>query len=218
MNSLFSYDNKFMQVLMTIGDLIILNILFLISCIPVVTMGAAQAGLYTAVRTIADKEDDSSPIKAYFRGFKTGFLKITLMWIPMLVVIVASFSAFFMLPGGFTKVIALIACCIVAILVTLVLMFHSRFDCTPLQLLRNSVLLLLAHPIRVLPATFLSWLSLLIFLYDLQSFVAMGAIFVTLFISTSFLLSYSLMHKPFQDLVAMTLERQQKAENDEATS
>lgn len=208
MNSLFSYENKFMQVLMTLGDLIILNLLFLICSIPVVTMGAAQAGLYTAVRTITDKNDDTSPAKAFFRGFKSGFLKITLVWIVFLAVIIATLLSFFSLPPGFTKVMSVVGFCIVAILETLTMMFHSRFDCTPLQLLRNSVLLFLAHPIRVIPATFLSWLSLLIALYDPNSFIAMGPVFLTLFISVTFLVAYALMYKPFKDLVDMQLEKQ----------
>ena len=208
MNSLFSYENKFMQVLMTLGDLIILNLLFLLCSLPVVTMGAAQAGLYTAVRTITDKNDDTSPTKAFFRGFKSGFVKINLVWVVFLAVIIASLLAFFSLNPGFTKVMSLIGFCIVAILETLTMMFHSRFDCTPMQLLRNSVLLFLAHPLRVIPATFISWLSVLIALYDPRSFVAMGPVFLTLFISVTFLLSYALMHKPFKDLVDMTLEKQ----------
>ncbi len=212
MNSLFSYENKFMQVLMTVGDLIILNVLFLLFSIPIVTMGAAQVGLYTAVRTITDKNDDTSPTKAFFRGFKSGFLKITIVWVVFLALIILTLLAFFSLQPGFTKVMALIAFCIVAILETLTMMFHSRFDCTPMQLLRNSVLLLLAHPIRVIPATFLSWLSVLIALYDPNSFIAMGPVFITLFISVTFLLSYALMHKPFKELVEMTLEKQGKTE------
>ena len=208
MNSLFSYENKFMQVLMTLGDLIILNFLFLLCSLPIVTIGAAQAGLYTAVRTITDKNDDTSPTKAFFRGFKSGFIKINLVWVVYLAVIVASLLTFFSLNPGFTKVMALIGFSIVAILETLTMMFHSRFDCTPIQLLRNSVLLFLAHPLRVIPATFLSWLSVLIALYDPYSFVAMGPVFLTLFISVTFLLSYALMYKPFKDLVDMTLEKQ----------
>lgn len=208
MSSLFSYENKFMQVLMTLGDLIILNFLFLICSIPIVTMGAAQAGLYTAVRTITDKNDDTSPTKAFFRGFKSGFLKINLVWILFLAVIVAILYSFFSLQPGFTKVMALIGFCIVAILETLTMMFHSRFDCTPLQLLRNSVLLFLAHPLRVIPATFLSWLSVLIALYDPNSFIAMGPVFLTLFISVTFLVAYALMYKPFKELVDTTLEKQ----------
>ena len=211
MTNLFSYDNKFMQALMTMGDLIILNMLFLLCSIPIVTMGAAQAGLYTAVRTIVDKNDDRSPVKAFFRGFKSGFLKITLIWIPCMIVIVVCLLTFFVLPGGFEKVMSIIGFCIVAIFVMLIMMFHSRFDCTPMQLLRNSALMFLAHFFRVVPAAAFAWLTIFIMLYDPNSFIAMGPIFLTLLVSTTFLIAYTLMHKPFQSLVQMQEEKQQAA-------
>lgn len=206
MKNLFSYDNKFMQVLMTVGDLIILNILFLLCSIPIVTMGAAQAGLYTAVRVITDKEDDSSPVAGFFRGFKTGFFKITLLWIPFLFLILASLWAFFGATGG-VKIVAAISFCLVAIYEMLVVLFHSRFDCTPLQLLKNATLLLLAHPLRVIPAAFLCWLTVLIALYDPYSFMAMGVMILSLFISLCYFLSYALLHKPFQELVKLMKEK-----------
>ena len=78
MNSIFSYDSPLMQVLTYIGDLIILNFIFLLCCLPVFTIGAAQAGMFTAVRVLSDKEDDSSAVAAFFRGFKNGFGKVTL--------------------------------------------------------------------------------------------------------------------------------------------
>ena len=89
----------------------------------------------------------------------------------------------------------------------LIVVFHSRFDCTPFQLLKNSTLLLLAHPLRVIPAAFFCWLTVLFILFDFYSFLAMGVMVLTLFISLSHLLSYALLHKPFQELVQMANER-----------
>ena len=107
---------------------------------------------------------------------------------------------------------ALIGFCIIAILETLTMVFHSRFDCTPMQLLRNSVLLLLAHPFRVIPAAFLSWLTVFVALYDPNSFIQLGPVFLTLMISVTFRFSYTLLHKPFQGLVETALERQKAAQ------
>ena len=52
MSSFFSYESKPMQILMFVGDLIILNVIFLVCCLPIFTIGAAQAGLYTAMKAI----------------------------------------------------------------------------------------------------------------------------------------------------------------------
>ena len=72
---------------MTIGDLVILNVLFLLCCLPIFTIGAAQAGLYTGLRVLADKEDDSSPAAAFFRGFSSGFGKITIVHSLLMVLV-----------------------------------------------------------------------------------------------------------------------------------
>ena len=55
--NIFNYESKFNQMVMVLADMIILNLLYLICCIPIFTIGAAQAGLYTAVRAMRDDED-----------------------------------------------------------------------------------------------------------------------------------------------------------------
>ena len=64
------YDSPIVQLLNKVTDLILLNVLYIVCSIPVFTIGAAQAGLYTAVKVMLDKEDDTSVFKAYWRGFK----------------------------------------------------------------------------------------------------------------------------------------------------
>ena len=46
MNNLFNLDNPVMQFLSRIFDLVVLNVIFLVFCIPVVTAGASLSGLY----------------------------------------------------------------------------------------------------------------------------------------------------------------------------
>ena len=44
--SAFSYDSKLMTILNNLADLIFVNLLFIICCIPIVTIGAARAALH----------------------------------------------------------------------------------------------------------------------------------------------------------------------------
>ena len=46
MEILFSYDSKLMQTLTFVADLILLNILYLLCCVPMFTIGAAQGALW----------------------------------------------------------------------------------------------------------------------------------------------------------------------------
>ncbi len=59
---------KFMGVINKIGSAIMLNLLFLVSCLPIVTIGSASSGLYSAVRYSI--RGDSS-----FQGYREGFKK-----------------------------------------------------------------------------------------------------------------------------------------------
>ena len=46
MQSVFSPDSKVMQALSRVFDLMVLNILFLLCSLPVITLGAAATGLF----------------------------------------------------------------------------------------------------------------------------------------------------------------------------
>ena len=46
MRDFFNIESPFMQLLTRVGDLIIVNVLFLVCCVPIVTIGAAIAALH----------------------------------------------------------------------------------------------------------------------------------------------------------------------------
>ena len=82
---LFSLDSPVMKALSFIGDLIILNVLFLVCCIPLVTIGASATALYTISMRMAAK-DDRGILKPFFRAFKENFKKATVIWLTFLLI------------------------------------------------------------------------------------------------------------------------------------
>ena len=82
---LFSLDSPVMKALSFIGDLIILNVLFLACCIPLVTIGASATALYTISMRMAAK-DDRGILKPFFRAFKENFKKATVIWLTFLLI------------------------------------------------------------------------------------------------------------------------------------
>ena len=46
MDRIFNMDNKFFTFMSRVADLIILNLLFLLCCIPIVTIGPAITAMY----------------------------------------------------------------------------------------------------------------------------------------------------------------------------
>jgi len=207
--NIFSYESKFTQTLMGIADLMILNVLYLLCCIPVFTIGAAQAGLYTGIRVLQDKEDDSSPAKAFFKGFADGFGRITLVWcifavVDVLFVWLLSVISGLQVQGSWAPVgIAVVALLIVLSFHALLPLFHSRIGCTPWQLVRNCWFLLFAHPIRCIVPIIATWLPMGFLALDSSGyfFIQFTPIWITLYFATAYMFAFKATNKPFRVLI-----------------
>lgn len=205
--SFFSYDSKPMQLLAHVGDLIIINFLYLICCVPIFTIGAAQAGLHTAIKVLQDPEDDRSVSGSFFRGFATGFGTVTLAWGAVgLLFVLEAFAAIFMANSIWIVVIAMVIC---AIFLAVIPMIHSRFGCTFTQLLRNAFWLIFAHPLRSLAATAVIFLPLFalsdallgyVKWFDMYSFMAWTPIWGSIYFSGACSFALTFMKKPFKTM------------------
>lgn len=202
MGGLFSYESKPMQALSFLGDVILLNILFLVSCIPLFTIGAAQASMYSACKVLLDKEDDSSPYRAYVKCFFNGFGTVTLAWLVMTValalIIWAAVSAWKL--GSYAWLVC-ISVGFVAVFRALVPAFHSRFGCKWWQLIRNTWFLLFAHPLRSIFCTALNWVPAVCFFFlRTYTFMAMMPVWGLLYFGTAFCFASAALKKPFKTL------------------
>ena len=77
-------DGKLFNILSTIGDLFILNIAWVIACIPIVTIGAAETALYYNTLKIAENRE-SYVWKSFWRSFRDNFKQATVIWLMALV-------------------------------------------------------------------------------------------------------------------------------------
>lgn len=66
-----------------IFDLAVLNLLFLLACIPVFTVGAAVTALYDVMLRLV-KDEEGALVKGFFSAFAENFKKATLCFLPML--------------------------------------------------------------------------------------------------------------------------------------
>ena len=87
MDRLFNMDNKFFTVMGRVADLIMLNVVFLICCLPIVTIGASLTALHYVTLKMA-RNEESYIIRSFFKSFKQNFKQSTLIWILMAAVAV----------------------------------------------------------------------------------------------------------------------------------
>lgn len=80
-------DSKFMRAWSNLTDGVLINILMLVTSIPIVTIGAALTAGHNACRRSIEGEGKSVAAN-YFRSFRSNFVKATLLWLPFLVVLI----------------------------------------------------------------------------------------------------------------------------------
>ena len=79
-------DSKVMVILTKVADLMWLNLLTIMMCIPVITAGAAlTAKDYMCYKIL--KNEEAGITKGFFHSFKQNFKQATLIWLMMLVVL-----------------------------------------------------------------------------------------------------------------------------------
>ncbi len=141
---MFSYDSGFMRVLNKITDIVILNVLTFICCIPIITIGASlTAAHYTALKM--HRDTDNYVFRNFFRSFKTNFLQSTGIWLMWLVFVGMSIFAM-LLYGDSTfhsvlKGIILAVLLMVAIATMWIWPLQSKFINPIRRTIKNSMLL-----------------------------------------------------------------------------
>ena len=85
MGNFFNPDGSVMRALSKIADLAVLNILWLICCIPVITAGAATTALYYMTIKMV-KNQEGYLVRSFFKAFKENFKKSTIVWLLLLAV------------------------------------------------------------------------------------------------------------------------------------
>ena len=83
MNRFFNMDNKFFVFMGRVADLLLLNFLCILCCIPVVTAGASITALYYVTLKMA-RDEESYIARSFFRSFKQNFKQATIINIIML--------------------------------------------------------------------------------------------------------------------------------------
>ncbi len=171
-------DNRFFQFMSRLGDLIVLNVIFVISCIPLFTIGAALSALHTMIDKMS-RGHESYIIRGYIQYLKENFKNSTIIWIVYLPI-----EAFLIIGGiylakyGSSNGILYIP----YIFVTMILLFsflysfalQAIFVNTFGQILKNSLLTALRH----LPYTL--FLGIIVFLPLCISFLLPDFLPVTL--------------------------------------
>lgn len=142
----FDLDSPLMQVLNKVADLLWLNILTMICCIPIVTAGAALTAMhYTALKIVRNEECYIT--RGFFKSFKENFKQATIIWLILLVVILVLLGDFFIMRNSgvkFNIVLQVIITAVgVLVLFTSIFVFPvlARFSNTTMRTIKNAFIM-----------------------------------------------------------------------------
>lgn len=181
MGKLFDLESPFMRILNRVADLMIMNFIVSICCIPIFTAGAAFTAMhYVFLKSVRGEE--GYLVKGFFKSFKQNFKQATILWLLMLLVIAILVGDFWIMTYSglqFPRVLLIILMAIsIALVMVGVYIFPvlSRFENSIKNTLKNAFCMAVLH----LPKTVLMVILLLlpgIVLY----FSTYAGIFVILF-------------------------------------
>lgn len=175
MSKLFRMDSPLMRFLTKIADLMVLNILFCVTSIPLITIGASWTALYSVTLKMV-RDEEGSVSRSYFRSFRQNFKQATPLWLGVLVVLALLVLDIRVLNGmaeGTAPGLLRVGVGILALLGIMMLQYLfpslARFEASLADTLKNACMMALAH----LPKT------------ALMTAAAVGAVWITLINNTT---------------------------------
>ncbi|MBS7577945.1 MULTISPECIES: YesL family protein [unclassified Enterococcus] len=188
MQDFFRVDGLFYRVLNKIWGLMVLNLLILITSLPLITIGAVQTASFTVLSKMI-REGETKIISTYWQSFKKNFKQSTFAWLILALIIYilaidwVYFIQFNQL-GNWFAAGALIVTILIANIWQFLFYYLSRFDDTLKIALINIVKISFSRPL-------ISLLSLIIMLGPvllmfLSSYLFVFSLFISIFIGLSF--------------------------------
>ncbi|MGN0437627.1 MAG: YesL family protein [Lachnospiraceae bacterium] len=153
MKDAFTLDNPFFRTMGRIGDIFLLNFIFVITSIPVITMGASVTALMTvAVKMTTNRE--GTVVSGYLKAFKSNFKQATVIHVIMgLLGMILFFDMHFWVlkKAGIMIILSVIPVTIYVMTLLYVYVQQSIFENTIVATIKNALLM----SIKNLPVTIL---------------------------------------------------------------
>ena len=189
MKSIFSLDSPVIRFLNTTADLILLNVLWVLCCIPVLTIGASITAMYRV--TLNMQESRGTIVRSFFTAFRQNFRQATILWL-----LFGAAGAFLVIDysilytsdfTGKALVFVIFALAAVFYLMTLTCVFPlaAQFENTTKNMIRNAFQMAFGHFFQIIIMTAFNLLPVIIFLFKPGYVLYIG--FVCILIAVSFI-------------------------------
>lgn len=205
MRFLFDPESPVMQFLSRFCDIVILNVVFLLTCLPILTIGAANAAMYDVVFRM-DTEREEKLLRTYFRAFKENFRQGTVVWLLLGLFGAATYInmvRFSDMGGTFGYVLFLVAMLVLVVALFVfayVFPLMSQFRNSTRNMLKNALLLSVGNLPRTLVVTVVNCFPWVLMLMNLYTFIRMGFLWLALYFAAAAYFNSRVLKKVFDGL------------------
>lgn len=143
-----------------IADLFMINLLFILCSLPVITIGASATAMHHTLRRW--REEKGSISADFFRAFRMNCRQATVLWLAFLALSAVMLANFWIVsswtgpPYSIVMVMLFVVSAVMLAWISLCFPFLARFDNTTVQIAKNSLLIALVCPVRTLIAVILN--------------------------------------------------------------
>ena len=201
MNGLFAPDSRFMRYLNRFADLMILNLLFLLTSIPIFTIGASLTALYSVCFHLGTDREGST-FRDYFAAFKENFRQATALFLLLLLWLMGTGGAavIFCFMAGWMHYLFVpfaVLFIVVVLVASYVFPLLSRFDNQNTITLKNAALLSLGYLPRSIIIGAINLFPFVLLAVDLLAFLKAGFAWLSIWFSAAAYCNCLLLKKVF---------------------
>ncbi len=203
---ILSQDSPVEAVLSRAFDLAVLNLLFLLTCIPVFTVGAAVTALYDVMLKLV-RDEEGALIKGYFGAFSENFKKATLCFLPLLFVMAVLVWNLYWYVGGYLtghgqgmKAALIAGMVLICMVGEWIFVWQARFVNTIREIWHNALFFTFRYLLRnfIFTAATALWIYLTVFFPQLWIVGIFFAFSLPAFLKSLF---YRNKLQPFEDMI-----------------
>jgi len=168
--ALFSLDSKFMRFVDQLVDVVLLNLLWLVCCLPIITIGASTVAAYRVSMRMLDSEEGYIA-KSFFKAFRANFVQGTMLWLLNAAAMYALYLDWqIILKSANPSIILILVSILSTVFIFCVFIYSypltSRYENTLKRILENSLIISVRYFVKTLILILVLALEVCLFMWN----------------------------------------------------
>ena len=159
--------NKMIPVLSKLSDLILLNIIFILFSIPVITIGSSLTAMYYVLLKI-EKNEESYIFKSFVKSFKLNLVQGIQLTLTLILPFLLLLLNLFIFKFEYIKYMTIFLLFLISSIMFYAFPLLAKYDNSNMNILKNSLILTIANLPRTIVYVLCTWTILIISITNIK--------------------------------------------------